>query len=186
MFNTKTSYGMVAIVLHWLMAIVILGMFGLGWYMVELTYYDKLYKTLPFIHKSIGISLAVVFVFRVGWRLINPAPEPISSLNHFERVSSKLVHLGFYALITLIIISGYLISTADNSSISVFDLFEVPASITGIPEQEDTAGLIHKFLTYSLIALVVLHAAAALKHHFVNRDDTLRRMLGVKTVCRKL
>jgi cytochrome b561 len=180
MFNTKTSYGIVAIVLHWLMAIVILGTFGLGWYMVELTYYDKLYKTLPFIHKSIGISLALVFIIRVGWKLINPVPESIPSLSQFEKVSSKLVHLTFYGLITLIVISGYLISTADNSSISVFDLFEVPATITEIPEQEDTAGLVHKILTYSLIGLVVLHAAAALKHHFVNRDDTLRRMLGVK------
>lgn len=162
------------------MAIVIFGMFGLGLYMVELAYYDRLYKTLPFIHKSIGITLALVFVFRVCWKLVNPIPEPISSLTRFERAASKVVHLAFYGLITLIVVSGYLISTADNSSINVFNLFEVPATITSIPEQEDTAGLAHKILTYSMIGLVVLHAAAALKHHFVNQDETLRRMLGIK------
>jgi cytochrome b561 len=181
MFNTKSSYGKVTIGLHWLMAIVIFGMFGLGLYMVELTYYDRLYKTLPFIHKSIGITLAIVFVFRICWRLVNPTPDAISTLTSFERLASKVVHRAFYGWITFIIISGYLISTADNSGINVFDLFEVPATITSIPEQEDTAGLAHKILTYSMITLVVLHAAAALKHHFINRDDTLRRMLGMKT-----
>jgi len=180
MFNTKSRYGLVAVVLHWLMAVVILGMFGLGLYMVELTYYDKLYKTLPFIHKSVGILLALVFALRIVWKLINPAPEPISSLTRFEALASKTVHLAFYGFIACIIVSGYLISTADNSSINVFNLFEVPSTITGIPEQEDRAGLVHQYLTYGLIGLVVLHATAALKHHFVNRDDTLRRMLRIK------
>jgi cytochrome b561 len=79
----------------------------------------------------------------------------------------------------LIVISGYLISTADNSSISVFDLFLVPATITSIPEQEDMAGLVHEYLSYSIIGLTILHVAAALKHHFIDKDNTLRKMLGI-------
>ncbi len=178
MYNTKESYGWVAIILHWLMAIAIVGMFGLGWYMVDLTYYDSLYKTLPFIHKSIGIILIVVFLFRLYWRLSSPVPDAIEGSSPMERKVSKLVHRIFYWLLPLIMISGYLISTADGSSISVFDIFEVPASITSIPEQEDNAGLVHKYLTYTLIALAGLHAAAALKHHILDGDATLRRMLG--------
>ena len=179
--NTATEYGWVSIVIHWLVAIVVIGLFALGWYMVDLSYYDSLYRTLPFIHKSVGILLAGVFLFRFIWRLFNPSPKPVPGTSPLEKVASKVVHRMFYLLITLIIVSGYLISTADNSSISVFDIFWVPATITGIPEQEDNAGLVHEILAYILIGVVVLHTAAAFKHHFINRDETLRRMLGPKS-----
>lgn len=179
--NTATEYGWVSIVIHWLMAIVIIGLFALGWYMVELTYYDSLYRTLPFIHKSVGILLAGLFLFRFLWRLFNPSPKPVPGTSPLEEVAAKVVHRMFYLLITLIVISGYLISTADDSSISVFDVFSVPATITSIPEQEDNAGLVHEILAYILIGMVALHAGAALKHHFINRDETLRRMLGLKS-----
>ncbi len=178
MKNSSERYGGVAITLHWLMAVVIFTLFGVGLYMVELTYYDPLYKTLPEIHKSVGILLALVFLFRIFWRLSNPVPAPVAGTTAVEKRLAELVHRLFYLLIAAIMISGYLISTADGKSISVFDLFSVPATMTSIPEQEDTAGLVHQYLAYGLIALVVLHAAAALKHHFVNRDFTLRRMLG--------
>ena len=179
MKNTTERYGLIAIVLHWLMALVIFGLFGLGLYMVELTYYDSLYKTLPFIHKSIGILLALVFLFGVIWHIINPVPSAIPGSKPFEIRAAKLVHRIFYLLIPTIIFSGYLISTADGSAINVFEIFKVPATITSIPEQEDNAGLVHLYLAYCLIALVVLHAAAALIHHFIHHDNTLRRMFGL-------
>ena len=181
MRNTSEKYGGMAIVLHWLMALVIFGLFGLGLYMVELTYYDALYKTLPNIHKSIGILLALVFALRIYWRLTNPVPSPVAGTTPAEKRIAEIVHRGFYFLIAAIMLSGYLISTADGKPIIVFDLFSVPATVTSIPEQEDTAGIVHQYLAYSLIALVVLHAAAALKHHFVNKDFTLRRMLGMSS-----
>ena len=74
--------------------------------------------------------------------------------------------------------SGYLISTADNRPIDVFGWFFIPASITSIPDQEDTAGLVHLVVASTLLGLVLLHAAAALKHHYIDRDDTLKRILG--------
>jgi cytochrome b561 len=77
-----------------------------------------------------------------------------------------------------VMISGYLISTADGRAISVFGWFEVPALITSIPDQEDIAGLIHEYLAWGLVIFSGLHALAALKHHFIDRDPTLKRMLG--------
>lgn len=180
MRNTPQAWGTIAIALHWLMALVILGLFGLGFYMVDLTYYDPLYKTLPEIHKGIGILLALVLVLRIAWRLTNPRPAPIAGTTPLEERAAGLVHHLFYLLIVVIMLTGYLISTADGKPIDVFGLFSVSATVTGIPQQEDRAGLVHEYLAYGLIALVVLHAAAALKHHFVNRDDTLRRMLGMR------
>lgn len=161
------------------MAIAVLGLFGVGWYMVELTYYDALYKTLPDLHKSIGILVAAALVLRIIWRLANPTPQPEPGGHRYEQLASRFAHLALYLLMIVIVCSGYLISTADGSSISVFDWFEVSATVTSIPEQEDVAGRVHEYLAYALVALVTLHAVAALKHHFVNKDNTLRRMLGI-------
>lgn len=182
--NTSTGFGLVAITVHWMMALAIFALFGVGLYMVELTYYDELYKVLPFYHKSVGIVLAAVFVFRLVWRVTNTTPRAADGVALLEARAAHAVHLIFYALIAALLVSGYLISTADGSSISVFDAFDVPATVTSIPDQEDIAGLVHEYLAYALIALVILHAGAALKHHFVNRDDTLRRMLRVSSTNR--
>jgi cytochrome b561 len=179
MFNTIDRFGLVTILLHWFMAIALIGLFCLGWYMVDLTYYDALYKTLPFIHKSIGIVFGLLLILRLVWTVINVTPKFEDGLSSFERLAAKAAHLGLYGLMVLIVISGYLISTADNSSISVFDIFQVPATITSIPEQEDIAGLVHEYLAYGIMGLTLLHVAAALKHHFINRDNTLRKMLGI-------
>lgn len=178
MFNTTDRFGLVAIALHWIVALTIFGLFGLGWYMVDLTYYDELYNTLPTIHEGIGILLIFVFVFRVFWKIINPTPKPVEGSSRFEIIAAKLAHLGLSGLIALILVSGYLIPTGEGSGISVFGWFEMPAIISGFPEQEDIAGLFHKYLAYAIIALAALHATAALKHHLINKDDTLKRMLG--------
>ena len=74
--------------------------------------------------------------------------------------------------------SGYLISTADNRPVEVFGLFSIPATITSIPKQEDVAGLVHLILASSVVGLALLHAAAALKHHFIDKDRTLKRIFG--------
>ncbi len=177
--NTENNYGIVAKTLHWLVAMVVVAMFALGLWMVELTYYDELYKTAPWIHKSIGVSLFAVMLLRFAWRVTNPkpSPEPGSALEH--RIAA-IVHALLYVLLFAIMIAGYLISTADGRAVEVFGLFSVPATITGIEEQEDIAGEIHFILAVALMVLASVHALAALKHHFINHDRTLKRMLGVR------
>ncbi|GAB7194875.1 hypothetical protein OS11_11470 [Dickeya oryzae] len=81
-------------------------------------------------------------------------------------------------LLFSILISGYLISTAEGQPISVFGWFSVPATLSGIQNQADSAGKIHLYLAWSVVILSVLHALAALKHHFIDRDVTLKRMSG--------
>ena len=179
MRNTSKAYGLVAIFLHWLDALIIILLFAIGFYMVDLTYYDSLYKPLPFIHKSVGMLMVFWFLFRIFWRVTNVSPDPLDGTTPSERTLAKLAHRGLYLLITIVLVSGYLIPTAAGAGISVFDLFSIPATITGIPNQEDLAGAVHRYVAYALIALVALHAAAALKHHFINHDNTLRRMLGM-------
>ena len=177
--NTEDSYGLVSVGLHWLMALVVPALFALGLWMVSLDYYDTWYKRGPDIHKGVGILLFLALVVRVLWRGLNPQPRPEPSLSSFERVASKVAHIALYLLLFAVMSSGYLISTADGRPINVFGLFQVPATITGLPNQADLAGQIHWVLAITLVSVAAVHALAALKHHFIDRDRTLLRMLGL-------
>lgn len=176
--NTGNRFGAVTIGFHWLVAVGVFGLFGLGYWMVGLSYYDDWYRRAPDFHRSIGILLLVVMVLRLAWRLLNSMPRPLPSHGRLEVLAARGAHLFLYLLIFVAMISGYLISTADGSSISVFGWFEVP-SVTGrIKGMEDTAGLVHYWATWALVVLAGLHGLAAIKHHVIDRDNTLRRMLG--------
>lgn len=176
--NSTTNYGLVAIALHWLVAAAVIGLFGLGLWMTGLDYYDTWYKLGPELHKGIGILLFGAVALRLVWRLLDPPPQPERTHAPWERRLAGIAHFLLYALLFAVMVAGYLISTADGRPISVFGLFEVPATLSGLPEQEDIAGEIHEWLAFALIGVAALHALAALKHHFIDRDRTLKRMLG--------
>jgi len=173
--NNVEGYGLVSILLHWIMAIVIIALFILGHYMVGLTYYDPWYLKAPDLHRSVGVIVAALLVLRLTWRLSNYRPKLMG--RQWEQKTALMVHRLFYILLTAIIVSGYLITTADGQGVSVFGYFSIPAIITGLINQEDTAGLLHEWLANILIALVIFHGMAALKHQIIDRDSTLQRIL---------
>ena len=181
--NTDKNYGWVAIAMHWSMALVIFGLFGLGLYMVELSYYDSWYRGSLSLHKSIGITLLLLWLARVVWRCINVMPKDTANKDkrsrreRLEQTAAHWMHIALYAVILGLLITGYLISTADGRGIEVFELFTVPALPWSIDQQEDIAGDIHEILAWSLIFLVTVHALAALKHHFIDQDKTLMKIL---------
>lgn len=170
----RDGYGIVSRLLHWLMAAAIFAMFGLGAWMVELDYYNPYYKAAPDLHRSVGVLLLVALGARLVWRLVNVRPDD-SCLAPIERKASLVVHWAFYPLLAALMISGYLISTPDGRPIDVFGLFLVP-SLVQSKGLEDVAGEVHEWLAYLTIALATVHAAAALKHHFVDRTPILTRM----------
>lgn len=172
--NSTATYGAVSRILHWGMAIVIFAMFALGLWMRTLDYYSPWYQQAPNIHKSIGIILLALLVLRLIWRLANVQPDD-GHLKPTERRISKVTHWAFYVILFALMVSGYFISTVDGRAIDVFDWFSVP-SIYVQKGLEDNFGVIHEYLAYLVIALAGIHAAAALKHHFYDRDNTLRRM----------
>ncbi|MBP2844346.1 cytochrome b [Dickeya oryzae] len=176
--NTSTRYGYISVLLHWVSAITVYGMFALGLWMVTLGYYNPWYHNAPEIHKGIGILLFLTLLFRVIWRWLSPPPPPLSSYSTLTRIGATAAHVFLYLLLFSILISGYLISTAEGQAISVFGWFSVPATLSGIPNQADSAGKIHLYLAWSVVILSALHALAALKHHFLDRDVTLKRMSG--------
>lgn len=175
--NQANQYGLVQIALHWLIAVSIFGLFGLGLWMVDLTYYSPWYRTAPDIHRSIGVIVVSLMVLRLLWRLANPKVAPIGSHKTWERKLAQVTHGLMYALMLGLAISGYMITTAKGQPLNVFDWFAIPAVSFGIEYQEDIAGDLHEIFAWSLIGLAILHIAGALKHHFVDRDNTLKRML---------
>lgn len=181
--NTTQRYGWLSILLHWGMAVLIIGLFGLGKYMMTLDYYHPLYLQLPELHRGVGMLVGGLLVLRLWWRLANPLPRIPGA--PWERPLALLVHRLFYALLFAIVISGYLISTADGHPLSVFGWFEMPAIVTA-ENLEDRAGKVHYFLTWLLAFMLLLHVSGALKHHFIDKDFTLMRMLGVAPGQRKI
>jgi cytochrome b561 len=175
--NDRDNYGWLSICLHWLMALGIAGLFALGLIMVDLDYYDPWYNRAPHIHESIGLLLAAILLLRLLARSLNPPPPPLESLNSMERALAKAMHWLFYLLMIGIAASGYLISTAGGGEVEVFNWFSVPGLAIGLEQQEDSAGLWHCWIAWSLILLSALHASAAIKHHFIDRDRTLKRIL---------
>jgi cytochrome b561 len=177
--NDNNRYGLVAVGFHWLVAATVIGQFGLGLWMRSLGYYDAWYRLGPWWHKGIGVMLFAVVVLRLLWRWFNHRPAPLSSHRPYERLAAAVAHGLLYLLLLAVMVSGYLISTADGRGLEVFDWFTIPATLSGIDQQEDIAGTLHLYLAWSVIGLAALHALAALKHHFIDRDETLKRMLGI-------
>ena len=180
MKKTQENYGLVSIVVHWIVALVVFSLFALGYWMVDLTYYDSWYKTAPALHKSVGLSLFALMLFRGFWRATQPKVAPLKNHQHWERSASHAKHILLYVLLFVIMCSGYLISTADGRGIAYFELFDVPGFGSLVEDQEDKAGFIHQYVAYFMMFIVFVHVVAAIKHHIVDKDTTLLRMMRNK------
>ena len=179
LIDTTDRYGAVTIIIHWATALLVYGIFLSGLYMTGLDYAHPWYHRAPELHKSFGLLLFLLIIVRIAWRILTPKPEMVP-MPGWESTVATIVHWSFYPLLFLIPVCGYLISTADARGVEFFGLFEVPALFTGSEGQEDTAGAVHLYLALFTIALSGLHGAAALKHHFIEKDATLKRILGLK------
>jgi cytochrome b561 len=175
--NTKSNYGLISILLHWIMAVLIIGLFLSGVVMVELDYYSKWYNAVPWWHKSIGMCVLVLLVIRLIWLFNNIHPAPLASYKLWEIRAAKITHVSFYLLLIIISVSGYLISTAKSAKIDMFGWFEIEAMINFSKYQADIAGEFHEVAAYIMTFLFFLHICATFKHHFLDKDMTLIRML---------
>jgi len=178
--NSSTTYGLITVLLHWSMALLIIGQFAMGLWMVTLDYYDAWYHEAPDLHKSLGLLVAFLWSIRVVWRCLERQPEAEANYTYWEHKLALAMHRLFYVLIVLMIVAGYLISTAEDAGVSFFGVFEMPAMFVAFEQQADIAGWIHWALAWLIIICAFLHTVAALRHHFYNRDRTLLRMLGRK------
>lgn len=177
--DSPTRFGSISIFLHWLTALAIPTLFALGWWMTGLDYYHPWYLRAPEWHVGSGLLLFGLLILRVLWRAAQIAPQPLPTKHTWEARAAIWNHYLMLTLSLLASFSGYLIVTATGQAASIFDAFTVPALPAFMDRQEDLAGSLHWYSAVLLMALVALHAAAALKHHFLDRDATLTRMLGI-------
>ena len=177
--NTENSYGIIAVALHWFMAVILIGLVAVGLYMVALpdVGFDTKKIWLILYHKEFGILLLVLATLRLAWRAINVLPRLVQHLPEWQKVVARFVHLCFYGLMFALPITGWLMSSAAGFPVSFFGLFYLPDLVPYNDYLFQRLIAIHKWLGYALIPLIVIHAGAALRHHFIFRDDTLRKML---------
>lgn len=178
--NTTTQFGWITIIIHWLLAFVIIGLYFLGDYMMGLTYYDSFYSLAPKIHEALGVAVFLLMLFRVVWKKLNASPNPPATNSNLINKISKLAHLSLYLITFLILITGLLISFAGGQGLEIFDWFTIPGPAELFENQATLAGEVHRLTALALMALVALHTLAALKHHLIDKDTTLKNMLGVK------
>ncbi len=167
----------VSIAFHWLVAVAYCGLFALGAYMVTLGYYDPLYTKLPYWHKGLGILLIFVVIARLAWRLISSRPDPLPEHKRYEIIGANIAQWSMNIGLIIVLVSGYLITTSAGAGIDVLGIFTLAAIDTGLNNQEDLAGLIHWVVSYIVLGLATIHGLAALKHHIVDKDRTLKRIL---------
>lgn len=173
--NTYKQFGIITILLHWLMALLIIGLLALGLYMVrmpislqKLQYYGW--------HKEIGILVLMLAVVRLAWRLRNINPT-LDSIPVWEQLAARAVHWLFYFFMFAMPITGWMITSSADLPVNFFGLFTLPNLVAASEPNRLFYTEIHEWLGYVLIAIVCMHTAAALKHHFINKDTILRRML---------
>lgn len=170
------TYTRTAISLHWLLALLILGAFLLGLYMHDLPLSPGKLRLYSY-HKWIGVTVFMLTVFRLGWRISHRPPALPDSVLMWGRIASEIVHYLFYILIFLIPISGWLMSSAKGFQTVWFGVLPLPDLIGKDKFLGDLLQQVHKFLNFALLGVLLAHVGAALKHHFIARDDILTRML---------
>ena len=172
------GYGWISWLLHWPSALLIVGLFALGLYMRGLDYYHPWYHRAPALHKQIGILLATITLLRLCWRLFNRKPPFEAMLAPWERIVATLAHQLLYLLLFLTLATGYLIATGGGQAVSLTDMLSIPSLVRlHDSDTEELVGELHELFSFLLIGLTLLHALAACKHHWIDRNRTLLRML---------
>jgi len=174
--NSPTRYSAVAQTFHWLIAALIVNQFVLGLWADNLP--NGIHRlALLARHKSFGMTVLTLAILRLLWRLKNAPPELPSSMTPLGQLLARTTHIAFYVLLFAMPITGWLMSSAKNYSVSWFGLFTWPNLIGKNETAFSVLRSTHHLLSDVLFAIAVLHILAALKHHFWNKDDVLLRML---------
>lgn len=174
--NSITRFGAIAILLHWVIALLMIGLIILGLYMVSLPMNLHKLKYYGW-HKEFGVLVLMLATVRLAWRFSNTTPLLPPQMPKWEQFAAHSMHYVFYGFMFALPITGWMLSSAAGFPVSFFGLFVLPDLISTNENSRHLLTEIHKWLAYGLIAAICGHVGAALQHHFINKDDILRRML---------
>lgn len=182
----QLRYGTGAMIFHWAIAALLIANICLGLYFADLPRSDPWKFELTQLHKSIGLTILVLSILRLGWRLSHPVPPLPADMSRALRVAARASHWLFYFLIIAIPLSGWIMVSASQLGLptNYFHLFSWPNLwfMADLPRAQKIAlheplESVHNVLAWSAIVLIPIHVAAALYHQFIRRDDVLWRML---------
>lgn len=174
--NATGSYTRTAIALHWMIALIILVSFPVGLYMVDLALSPTKLKIYSY-HKWAGVTVFLLALVRVAWRATHAAPPLPDSVPRWQQAVANATHLLLYLLILAIPVSGWLMSSALGFQTVYFGVLPIPDLLEKDKVLGEGLKFVHVFLNYTMAVLVAMHVGAALKHHLIDRDGVLARML---------
>jgi len=180
--NTTRSWGALTKALHWIIVILIIAQFLIASRAHSLPRGPALIEAWGW-HKSIGMTIFMLAVIRLVWRWMNPVPDLSAEIQPWERTLAKISHVLLYALLFAVPLTGWMMSSAKNFPVSWFSLFQWPDLVAPDPSLSKILETTHETLVKVLFVVALLHIAGALKHHFMDKNDVLKRMLpfvGVK------
>lgn len=174
--NSQAAWGWPSIALHWIVALLVAGTFALGLWMGDLPRPERPYWYA--IHASIGITVLVILAARIVWALLNPVPAPAPGTPAWQHTAARFTHVTLYALTLMTVLFGWFMAAVRRVPIvpDAFGILPLPSPVA-IPGSKDFFEEAHELAAYALIAVATVHMLAALWHHYVLRNDTLRRML---------
>lgn len=170
------SHTRITKILHWFSAAVVVFLFSLGLWMTRLDYYHSWYREAPLVHIGVGLLFILLLLTRLVNRLSTLRPAPLANHKPWERRVAHLTHALLYLLLVVMVISGYLLAGIEGQGVNFFDLLAMPGVHFDNAKVEDLLGDVHEVAAFCLIGLASVHAIAALKHHFWDKDATLKRM----------
>jgi cytochrome b561 len=177
--NSTTAWGSLARSFHWLGAVLTIFLIAFGWWMIHLA--ERAERLANFgIHASIGYDLLLLIALRLCWRAIDRGPALPAELLRWERVTAHLGHILLYVLLLAVSVTGWMIVSSARRPIDATLLGFIPVPLldrAGDRAFHDLAEDVHRVLSYTLLVLVIVHVAAALRHHYVKKNDVLRRMM---------
>jgi cytochrome b561 len=169
-------YDRFAIALHWLLAVALLAQIGLGWYASDIPRGTPARGWFINLHKSVGITLAVLLVVRLAWRLRSGAPAWPATMSRLQVLAARTAHAALYACMLLLPLAGYLASNFSKHGIKYFNTVLLPPWGADLPQVYRFLTGLHVALSWVLVSLIALHVGAALLH-LVRRDGVFARML---------
>lgn len=172
---TSGKYTRLAMAFHWLLAVMIMGSFAFGLYMVDLPFSPARLKQYNW-HKWAGITILALSAARLLWRLTHRPPELNIAIPVWQKKASHAAHMLLYALFFAAPLAGWAYSSAAGFPVVYLGLIPLPDLVGRDLELAGVLKWVHRTLVYSLAALVCLHVLAALKHHFIDRDGLINRI----------
>jgi cytochrome b561 len=174
--NTTERWGWVSISIHWLTVLMVLSLILVGLLMQEMANSPTKIEVYA-LHKSFGLTVLALTVLRLLWRLVAGTPAAATGVPRWQQFAAQASHGALYVILMAMPLSGWLYNSASGFPLKWFGLFGLPKLSGYDPDVKAFALAMHEWLFITLAIIVTVHAAAALKHHYFDRDATLSRML---------